>query len=105
MALDPVTLKSLALELAAAMPPSPLDSDPTGPVLDQSPRARRMRAITRIADRHSWHCAITHFLDTRGASYMSDLTDPQLEDLLDRMEGYVDAAETGSSLSDCLPAT
>lgn len=63
-----------------------------------------MRSIIRIADMYGWHSAITHFLDLKGVPYMSDLTLPQLDDLLDRMHGYVDAAETGSSLPDCLPA-
>lgn len=57
-----------------------------------------------IANTYGWQIAVTHFLMTRGVPYLSDLTDPQLEDLLDRMRGYVDAAETGSSLPDCLPA-
>lgn len=104
MALDPIALKTLALELAAAMPPaSPADVD-VRPV-DLSPRAKKMRAITRIADMYGWHSAITHFLEMKGVPYLSDLTNPQLEDLLDRMHGYVDAAETGSSLPDCLPAS
>lgn len=104
MPLDPVALKTLALELSATLPPMPAVDEQFRPI-DQSPRAKKMRAVLRIADRHSWHSAITHFLDTKGASYLSDLSDPQLEDLLDRMEGYVDAAETGCSLEDCLPAT
>lgn len=64
-----------------------------------------MRAIVKIANSYGWHSAITHFLDMKGVSYMSDLTEPQLADLLQRMEGYVDAAETGASLADCLPAS
>lgn len=64
-----------------------------------------MRSIQKIADTYSWQCAIVHFLDAKGVAYMSDLTDPQLDDLLDRMEGYVDAAETGASLANCLPAS
>jgi len=63
-----------------------------------------MHSIMVIAHTYGWQIAITHFLITRGVAYLSDLTDPQLEDLLDRMHGYVDAAETGSSLPDCLPA-
>ncbi len=104
MALDPVALKALALELAAAMPPAPAPADIDLPPVDVSPRARTMRAIVRIADIYGWRSAITHFLDSRGVPYLSDLTDPQLDDLLDRMNGYVDAAEMGASLADCLPA-
>lgn len=75
------------------------------PALDTSPRAVKTRAILRIAQSHGWQSAIAHFLDTRGVAYMSELTDPQIDDLHDRMEGYVDAAQTGCSIDDCFPAT
>jgi hypothetical protein len=73
--------------------------------IDVSERARKMHAIMVIANTHGWQIAITHFLVTRGVPYLSDLSDPQLDDLLDRMHGYVDAAETGASLANCLPAS
>lgn len=101
MALDPIALKSLALELAAAMPPPPPS---TLQAIDVSPRGIKIRAIQRIADSYRWPDAIPHFLDMKGAAYISDLTDPQLEDLMQRMEGFVDAVETGSSVADCPPA-
>ncbi len=63
-----------------------------------------MHSIMFIANSYSWQIAITHFLMTKGVPYLSDLTDPQLDDLLDRMHGFVDAAETGASLADFLPA-
>lgn len=103
MALDPIALKSLALELAAAMPPPPpvpMALQPT----DVSPRAIKIRRIERIARCYEWPDAIPHFLEMKGVPYLTDLTDPQIDDLLDRMEGYVDAAETGCSLPNCLPA-
>jgi hypothetical protein len=103
MALDPVALKSLALELAASMPPTP-DSSIDYPGVDVSPRGRKMTAIIHIADRHNWHSAITHFLQTKGVPYLSDLSTPQLDDLHSRMQGFVEAAEFGCSLEDCLPA-
>jgi len=104
VALDPVTLKTLALEFAASLPPVPPADMQLTPV-DVSWRARTMRSIQRIADQHRWQDAVTMFLETKGVPYLSDLTDPQLDDLMDRMHGYVDAAETGSSLPDCLPAS
>ncbi len=104
MSLDSTSLKCLALELAAAMPP-PMPAEMVFQPIDISPRAKKMRAILRIADMHQWHSAITHYMETRGSVYLSDLTDPQLDDLLGRMDGYVDAAMTGSSLADCLPAS
>lgn len=72
--------------------------------LDVSPRGIKIREIWRIAEHYRWPDAIPHFLSTKGVPYLSDLTDPQLEDLMQRMEGYVDAVETGSSLADCPPA-
>lgn len=75
------------------------------PILEQSPRARMTREILRIAQTYQWQSAVAHFMDTRGAAYLSDLSDPQLEDLHDRMLGYVDAAQTGCDSIDTLPAT
>jgi len=103
VALDPIALKTLAIELAAALPPAPQGNTLSAP-LDSSPRAKMMRAIMRIADSRGWHSAITHFLDMKGVSHMTDLSQPQLDDLLERMNGYVDAADTGCSLADCPPA-
>lgn len=100
--MNPLLRDELVAILAEAAPPAAAVEFPP---IDVSWRARTMRAILRIAEQHRWHDAITLFLETRNASYLSDLTDPQLEDLLDRMHGYVDAAETGSSLADCLPAS
>lgn len=75
-----------------------------GPALDTSARAVKTRAILRIANTYGWQSAIAHFLDTKGVGYLTDLTDPQLEDLADRMEGYLDAAMSGCSPPDSLPA-
>ena len=72
--------------------------------LDVSPRAIKMHSIMAIANSYNWQIAITHFLLTKGVPYLSDLTEPQLDDLHDRMMGYVDAAETGCSLEGYLPA-
>ncbi|MHC9085375.1 hypothetical protein ACYX7E_10085 [Luteimonas sp. RIT-PG2_3] len=93
----------MAIELAASMPP-PAPPDVDCAVIDVSERAKMIRKISRIANAHGWQDAITMFLEVKGVPSMLDLTDPQLEDLLDRMNGYVDAAETGASLADCLPA-
>ena len=75
------------------------------PALDTSPRAKMTRQILRIAQTHNWQSAIAHFMDTRGVGYLSDLSDPQLEDLHDRMLGYLDAAQTGCDPIDALPAS
>lgn len=91
------------VRVASEAPPC-LPDWTTFQAIDVSPRARKMHAIMAIANGHNWQIAITHFLMTKGVPYLSDLTDPQLDDLLGRMEGYVDAAEMGCSLEDYLPA-
>lgn len=105
--MDPISL--LREELAAMLEESPLPPaetpDQAFPPVDVSPRAKKIREIIRIADMYGWHSAITHFLETKGTPYLSDLTPPQVDDLLERMRGFVDAAETGASLADCLPAS
>lgn len=103
MALDSAALKTLALELAAAMPPTPI-CDIDYPAVDVSPRAIKMTKIIRTAQAYNWPDAIPHFLRSRGVSHILDLSDTQLDDLEGRMDGYVDAANTGCSLADCLPA-
>ncbi len=97
--------EELAAILTAAPPPPPAPEDVHFPAIDVSERAQKIRAIVRIADAYNWHSAIVHFWRLRASRICGDLTDPQLDDLLDRMHGYVDAAETGSSLVDCLPAS
>ncbi len=97
--LDQNELKALAIGLCAAMPP-PLAEQGR----DMSPRARKCRQIQRIADQYHWQCAIEHFLDMKGAMYLSDLTEIQVEDLLERMHGYVDGAMCGHDLPDSPPA-
>lgn len=104
MALDPIVLKSLAIELAAAMPPTMM-VDIDFPAVDVSPRAMKMTSVIRIANSYNWPDAIPHFLQSRGVSHIMDLSNAQLDDLVDRMDGYVDAAMTGCSLADCLPAS
>lgn len=90
---------------AVSSEPPALPDWSTHQPIDISPRAQKMHEIAMIANSYGWQIAITHFLRTKGKEYMSDLTDPQLDDLLDRMHGHVDAAETGCSLADCLPAS
>lgn len=102
------TSASLALvkdpgEEPAEEPPSRLPDWTTHQAVDVSERALKMHKIMVIANTYSWQIAVTHFLMTKGVPYLSDLTGPQLDDLLDRMQGYVDAAETGACLEDALP--
>ncbi len=92
------------VQVIATEPPCLPDWTTFQPI-DVSDRARKLHEIMTIANIYNWQIAITHFLMTKGAPYLSDLTDPQVDDLLDRMHGYVDAAEMGASLPDCLPAS
>jgi hypothetical protein len=96
--------EELATMLADSSLPPAVSTEPMHAPVDVSPRGIKMTEIIRIADQYNWHKAITHFLQTKGRPYISDLNEPQLDDLLDRMHGYVDAAEMGCSLPDCPPA-
>lgn len=103
----PPSLKLVEPESAQSARPAPAVALPdlaTHEAVDVSPRAIKMHEIMRIAHAHGWQIAVRHFLMTKGVGYVSDLTDPQLDDLLDRMHGYVDAAEMGACMPDCLPA-
>lgn len=94
-------------EIAAILAEAPvpvLDLEPGLSPIDVSPKAKKIRAIMRIAIQYGWQDAVTHFLESRDTCSVLDLSAPQLEDLLDRMNGYVDAASMGCSLADCLPA-
>lgn len=95
-----------APELArvGAAEPSALPDWTALAAIDVSSRARKTHEIMVIANMHGWRIAITHFLMTKGVPHLSDLSAPQLDDLHDRMRGYVDAAEMGASLEDYLPA-
>lgn len=93
-----------AVESVGATEPPCLPDWTTAQPIDVSPRAKKMHSIMAIANSYNWRIAITHFLMLKGVPCLSDLTDPQLDDLHDRMLGYVDAAETGCSLDGYLPA-
>ena len=97
-------LTTMLAEAGATPAPPLVMAGVSDSLLDQSPAARKRREITRIANQYRWHEAITMFLDTKGVSHMLDLTEPQLDDLMGRMYGYIDAAEMGCSLPNELPA-
>lgn len=104
MALDPSSLKTLAIELAAAMPPL-FDAPPALPVIDQSPRARAIRRISAIAAHRGWQLEITRTLDKHRASYVSELTDDAIDSLCTRMEKFEDCVQCGCDLQDAPPAS
>lgn len=77
------------------------DGCPALPEVDASPSAIQRRAVLRIAQCYPWGMgAVRHFLDTRGVAYLSDLSEPQLDDLHERMLAYKDAADNGFSSPD-----
>jgi len=80
---------------SAALEPAPLD---------QSPRARNIREINRIASRYTWGEAVKRILDKFGVTAVWVLSDDQVDELLARMRHLVDCAETGCDADDDLPA-
>ncbi|MCQ4165114.1 hypothetical protein [Tahibacter harae] len=102
--LDQVALKSLAIELASAMPPAPAREEQDFPRLDQSPRARALRRISEIVKTRGWEAAVTRALDQHGATCVADLSDEAVYQLRDRVERYEDCAETCCDPDDALPA-
>lgn len=77
------------------------DGCPSLPEVDASPLAIQRRAILRIAESYQWGMsAVRLFLDNRGVAYLSDLTEPQMDDLYERMQSYKDAADNGFSSPD-----
>lgn len=107
MPLDPVALKTLALELNAALPPPPPPTDGflgLPALLDMSERARSIRRIADIANTRGWQLAVTRMLDSRHACYVSDLCDDDVFALLRQLERYEDCAEACCDPDDCFPA-
>lgn len=93
-----------AQQLVGSVPQSPQELGVT-PFLEQTPRARLIRQITRIANRWGWWSAVVEpFLDDSQAPSLADLTQEALETLLERLNRYVDAAHTACDFADCPPA-
>ena len=106
--LDPVALKTFAIELASAIPPAPLqetdDLASTLPAVLQSPRARAVRRIAEIAAARGWQIEVTRTLDKYQASYVDDLPEAAVFELRDRMEHFEDCVQTGCDPDDAPPA-
>jgi len=73
-------------------------------VLDQSPRARSMREIMRIARWYGWGGEIDRALDAAGAEMLSSLSDSELERLQARMRNLEDCVHTAGDCPDVPPA-
>jgi hypothetical protein len=72
--------------------------------LDQSPEARALREINRIASWYGWGSEIVRFLDGLGAGSTSALSIDQVEQLRDRMVRLERCAQDGCDAPDSLPA-
>lgn len=93
-------LRDQIAEILAQEAPPPPPPDDVVPA-DVSPDAVKRRAVLRIAQSYAWGMdAVRHFLDTRGVRYLADLSEPQLDDLHERMLAYKDAADNGFSSPD-----
>ena len=68
--------------------------------LEQTPRARAIREINRIALRRGWGSEVAKVLDEAGVSYLSELQDHEIEDLAARMRHLVDCAASGCDPED-----
>lgn len=76
----------------------------THPVLDQSPRSRAIREISRIAGQYGWGDEIARVLDAAGASSLPDLDDYPLSWLLERMRQLQECRHNGGYSPDEPPA-
>ena len=69
-------------------------------VVDQSPRARAMRDVNRIARWYGWHGEITRALDAAEASSMLELSAEQLLALQARMRHLEECVQNGGYAPD-----
>lgn len=74
------------------------------PPLNQSPRARAMREINRIAAWRRWGDEVARWLDRAGVEALADLDDEQLEGLRDHMRRLEDCGHMACDLDDDFPA-
>ena len=73
-------------------------------VVEQTPEARAIREIMRIATWYGWPGEITRALDAAGATVLQSLDSEQLQDLLERMRTLEDCVHTGGDSPNAPPA-
>lgn len=73
------------------------------PALEQSPRARAIREITRIATWYDWVGEIERALDVAGVTSLPQLNDANLGVLLRRMQQLEECVQTGVGAPDAPP--
>lgn len=74
------------------------------PMLEQTPRARAIREISRIASYHGWGLEVARYLDRVHAASVPDLNDDQLYDLVDRLLRFEECLHAGFGPLDAPPA-
>lgn len=73
--------------------------------IEQSPKARSIREITRIATWYGWVNVVEQALDAVNASTLSQLAEDDLAALHQRMQQLVDCTNTGAGSPDAPPAS
>lgn len=73
------------------------------PVLEQSPRARAIREVMRIATWYGWVGEIERALDVARVSSLPQLNDANLGLLLQRMQQLEECVQTGVGAPDAPP--
>lgn len=74
------------------------------PVVEQSPRARSLREIARIATWYGLGAEVTRWLDREGVEVAGELSDDGVESLVARLKHLEDALQTGCDPADIPPA-
>lgn len=72
--------------------------------IEQSPRARAIREITRIATWYGWGGEVARALDAEHAVALSALSPASLEQLLSRMRQLEECVQNGGDAPDAPPA-
>lgn len=107
-------IMSEAIPLAPAIPPSQAAANEAfayfdangsaGIAIEQTPQARAIRDIMRIASWYGWSSEITRAMDAASASTLHDLMPDDLDLLHRRMRTLEDCVHTGSDAPDSPPA-
>jgi hypothetical protein len=72
--------------------------------IDQSPRARNIREINRIAMRRGWAGEVARVVDAARATSLDAMDDDAIEGVVQHMRHLVDCAETACDPTDDFPA-
>lgn len=73
-------------------------------VVEQTPRARIEREITRIANWYGWSAEVVRALDAAATASLQGLSEVQVQHLLERMRQLEQCAQDGLDPPDAAPA-